>query len=153
MARIDDLKRMVKEHGDSDACLIWPFATNERYGKLLVNGKLQASHVTAFEIFVSKEHLKVLHTCDNGFCFNPRHLFSGTQTDNMRDCIKKGRFTRHSGVRHPKAKQTAAEQNLFESIRKARESGETIQGIADRLDRSYYFVWTVINRRHKTEKQ
>ncbi len=34
----------------------------------------------------------VLHKCDNYCCFNPDHLFLGTQKDNVQDCISKGRF-------------------------------------------------------------
>lgn len=34
----------------------------------------------------------VLHRCDNRCCFNPKHLFLGTQLDNVKDCISKGRF-------------------------------------------------------------
>lgn len=37
--------------------------------------------------------LFVLHRCDVPRCVNPTHLFLGTQTDNVRDCIAKGRFS------------------------------------------------------------
>jgi hypothetical protein len=33
----------------------------------------------------------VMHTCDNPGCCNPMHLVAGTQTDNMQDCLSKGR--------------------------------------------------------------
>ncbi len=33
----------------------------------------------------------VLHKCDNRGCWNPDHLFSGTQGDNMQDKKQKGR--------------------------------------------------------------
>ena len=37
------------------------------------------------------ENMCVLHTCDNRVCINPGHLFLGTQQDNIRDRVKKGR--------------------------------------------------------------
>jgi hypothetical protein len=33
----------------------------------------------------------VLHECDNRLCINPEHLWLGTQMENVKDMIDKGR--------------------------------------------------------------
>ncbi len=55
--------------------------------------------------------LGVLHTCDTPACYEPTHLFLGTQADNMADKCHKGR-QRHGGAAgddHGCAKLTSLE--------------------------------------------
>jgi hypothetical protein len=59
-----------------------------------INGKLtKVSHIIWEECFgFIPDGFHVLHHCDIPQCINPEHLFLGTNTDNIRDKIKKGRL-------------------------------------------------------------
>jgi hypothetical protein len=59
--------------------------------------------------FISKNgdilnDLKVLHSCDNPKCCNPKHLFLGTQADNVKDMHNKGRAVSVSGDKNHMSK-------------------------------------------------
>lgn len=41
------------------------------------------------------------HRCDNPPCVNPAHLFAGSQVENARDSVAKGRANRVKGESHP----------------------------------------------------
>jgi len=58
--------------------------------------------------------LCVLHRCDNPPCCNPHHLFLGTQLDNVRDKVQKGRAGHRgrTGLRKDTAWESEAEDWL-----------------------------------------
>lgn len=66
------------------------------YGQIdLGGGKRAYTHRLAWELANGRAvpaGLRVLHSCDNPRCVNPAHLSIGTQRDNIRDSIRKGRF-------------------------------------------------------------
>jgi hypothetical protein len=82
-------------------CWEWPGSCNPKtgYGQLSEwsNGRrlLHTAHVVSYRAFRGDPSgLDVCHTCDNHCCFNPKHLFAGTTSDNMQDMINKGRHGR-----------------------------------------------------------
>lgn len=68
----------------------------------------------------------VCHHCDNPVCVNPAHLFVGTQRDNMRDMVVKGRSNKLFGIDCPWSKLTP---ERIDRARKLHDSGMTMAEI------------------------
>jgi hypothetical protein len=75
-------------------CLDWVGATiNTGYGMVTIRGRKLLAHRAAWEYTYGTipVGIQVLHRCDRPICFEPTHLFLGTQKDNAQDMAKKGR--------------------------------------------------------------
>lgn len=77
------------------------------------------------------EGMFVCHTCDNGLCCNPNHLFLGTPKDNTQDMIRKGRKVIQRGEDDPKSKLT------WEQVREIRRRWEEGNVTQPSLGRQY----------------
>lgn len=64
------------------------------YGQFSINNKTVTVHRFSYQLAngAIAPDMHVLHHCDNPICVNPRHLFIGTNKDNIKDKMSKGRW-------------------------------------------------------------
>lgn len=86
----------------SDSCWLWLGGKTRGYGTFY-SGKVIRAHRWAYINYVGPIGDKfVCHSCDVRGCVNPKHLFLGTNRENMIDASKKGRL---KGIPRPTIKK------------------------------------------------
>ena len=91
--------KYVDKRGPSE-CWPWTGSKSSGYGMLTLGSSADATRRRRVATRIALEihgvqvldSDYVLHRCDNPACVNPAHLYTGSQRDNMRDCIERGRF-------------------------------------------------------------
>lgn len=85
----------------TDTCWNWKACLDPKgYGRVIYKGKKYKPHriIKAIETGVDVDDipakLYACHKCDNRRCVNPDHIFWGSNKDNVRDCIRKGRWAK-----------------------------------------------------------
>ena len=112
----------VDVRGD-DECWPWTAAINANgYGSFRLQGKIQTASRIAWMIThgdipngPGAHGTCVLHRCDNRICQNPAHLFLGSNDDNMRDMVAKGRARTRHGEENGWARLTQAQVSYIRS--------------------------------------
>jgi hypothetical protein len=74
-------------------CWIWSRSPGQQgYGDFRRERKHYQAHRYSYQLYKGPiGGLHVLHRCDVAGCVNPDHLFLGTNQDNIRDSVAKGR--------------------------------------------------------------
>ena len=94
---------------DERGCWLWTRSLRNKdgYGAFRFRGgRRTGAHRAAYELFVGvvPPGTLVLHRCDVPACCNPDHLFIGTSSDNVQDCLSKGRHVALRGEDQPMSK-------------------------------------------------
>lgn len=113
------------QSGGADACWIWQGGTKSGgYGIFWNGNRLEGAHQFSYRLSNGSipEGLFVCHQCDNPACVNPKHLFLGTNQDNVDDCVAKGRHA--YGEKQPTHKLTLGDVH---EIRQLWSLGEMTQ--------------------------
>ena len=91
--------RRISIPDSHDKCWIWNgYRNDDGYGRMKICGKTYTIHRKIYEFYYGPfdNQKYVCHDCDIPCCTNPRHLFLGTQQDNMDDMKQKNRSTHGS---------------------------------------------------------
>jgi hypothetical protein len=119
--------KKVERRGDDD-CWLWRACIDtEGYGRFAMGRYPVKAHRISWQVhFGDIGEMMVLHRCDVRSCVNPRHLFLGIHSDNMRDMTDKGRKVGKSGT--PKLSLEKARD-----IRRLRAEGMLMKELAARF--------------------
>ena len=131
-------------------CWLWTAAVVTNYGHFTGDERLASGHKKAVKAHRFSWELAngpiprglfVCHTCDVPLCVNPRHLYVGTQTDNMADRALRGRAPDFSGERSCKAILTRAQVDEIRG-RFGTGSGRSVGAEYGVAEQTILDIWT-----------
>lgn len=152
--------------GPYNECWVWTGFLLKGYGRVWWEERLQLVHRLVYEVLVGHipEGLLVLHHCDNPPCYNPAHLYVGTNQDNANDRVVRGRSShktyertndhriKMSEVRKGKKSFINGQEMVGDNHPRTKLSSHQIDEIRQshlsraELAKQYNVSWTQINR-------
>lgn len=121
------LYSMASHQGED--CIRWPFSAADWYHSVAIGGgSFGKAHREMCRIAHGEppsETHEAMHSCDNKWCVNPRHLSWGTRQENINEAVARGLTLRGEAV--PAAKLTV--QDVLH-IRERHKRGQSLAQIA-----------------------
>ncbi len=136
-----DIVARIKSHvkvNETTGCWEWQLSTNRSgYGQMRLRTNTGWTMALVHRVIYAAtkgeipDGVNICHSCDTPRCCAPEHLFAGSQLDNIRDAVQKGRI--QHGSRHY---QTNLTESQIPLIVEALNAGELFASIADRFNAS-----------------
>jgi len=145
--------------GKQNECWIWLGATTKKgYGRFKINNQLYGANRISYILNYGKfdKKLFVCHTCDNPFCVNPKHLFLGTRSDNMKDAYKKGRLNILKGKRFKRGDNNPFRKITDKQSLEIKNSKEKVSRLARRFKVSKSLIYKIksgLRRNYPTQSK
>lgn len=144
-----DAETFFEEYSDAivkreDGCWEWTMSTTSAgYPQFTFEKEPHYGHRVAIsDKLEDGDH--ALHHCDNKRCVNPDHLYSGDQSDNMRDSFERGTHD-FSGENHNQSKLTNED---VREIRRQHETEDITQAeLADEFDIDSSVISRIVRER------
>lgn len=146
---VDRFWPKVDKNSSPTECWLWTATKSRGYGYISEGGrkaqKFRRAHRVSWELAYGPipAGLYVLHRCDDPSCVNPRHLFLGTQKDNIRDAVAKGRH-KPSMVRGERVHNTNLTADDVRQARRLKSEGRTYPELAHQFDMSISGISKVV---------
>lgn len=143
----------------TDDCWLWT-AHHAVYGSFWFEGRTQSAHRVAWKLTRGPipVGMLVMHTCDTPTCVRPDHLRLGTNTENTRDMLAKGRaqtgpahYSKRRpelvlrGERHGQARFTT---DQVRDVRRRHETGTSMYRLAKEYGVSDTAIKHIVERRN-----
>ncbi len=130
----------------NSGCWLWTAALKETgYGVIGLGGRelgIEKAHRVAYCLYKGPipEGGNVLHSCDVPSCVNPDHLRIGTLSDNMQDCVKRGRNFRPDNRGERSSSAILNTQQVLDIRRRARPARSYAEQYGVKK-RTIYAIW------------
>lgn len=141
--------RFFSKVNKTDTCWLWSAYTRDGYGRTdgivrrETGGEYTAHRISwVLHNGVIPDGLQVLHKCDVRHCVNPRHLYLGTNRDNVTDRNTRGRTAHNKGEKHGRSKLTWEQ---VRAIRKEFAAGANNKDLSKKYGVAKSQIYFIVN--------